>query len=369
MKRYLDVLMDSDRVERPVPHWDALLGADLRQTLARKGILDAAPQATLWPCDGGYTGCPMRVLPTPTDREHPFTASCGAGLHCDDIKLRASDVQQLGSSFERLVAFLRRLFMIEGDAFATPSEIAPRAFRLGVTRTATEARDVVLAIAPVGTSFALLVQSLVASARPTVLLVSSSSRVSADATIGHGPADRVEIVFLDDLLVMRDGDIALARPREVKSTESVSASFARRLDGRGGDVPLSEVDHARALTEESNVDLFVDAVRLRRRKDDPEGYVGSVRGIDGARTAFTLKPKETAALIELVSRRTYCEPRQLRALAGIGHPERIVHRMRRHFDAEPYRFVKTHLGESTKAHTYAFAPDPPLIVLVLAPAT
>lgn len=361
MRRFLELLHRGACPAGLTSHFPARIGRVTFDALVAAGILPRGDPAEWYPCPGGGEECPRRIVENPGDDEHPFVAVPGAGVCCKAVPLREEDLAQHTTSIPNLVRALREVFGLHGG-FDLDDELFPCTVRIGQTGGDGLARDVLLATWPTHSGFEAFLRSRRTNARGTLVLAPARSRwLRADIDALHGPGERVELAFLEDLVEVRDGRLQRRRPappmvREPTTIYGEPPPPFCMLVAHDGRRPIGEEEYRTVVARADGLDLFIDTMT----KVEAGRYRASRRDTQGSSEETALTFQQAHALIELVERRKGLRAAELSALSAYGSPEKQVEAARRAVDVKlgRYQWRALHLlkGDEREANRYLFNP-------------
>jgi hypothetical protein len=375
MRAFLQLLQ---RDREPVLHtamFAELIGGEIFAVLIHAGVLVRSDPADSYPCGGpDGDGCPRRVVENPGNPEHPYIAVCGREPPgCLDVLLTEADLEQTAVSVAGLVRWLRKLFDIQGT-FDLSDTAFPDILTLGQAQWGGINRDVFLAFAPSTPAFPTFLALRKKARQGTLVLASTRRWVPTSLSDLHGPGDRVELLFLEDALKIRDRSIHLdvgePLPNAVREIASPYHSpphpFCRLLD-HNGDRPITQAEYRAIQSQADGRDLFIDMTTTI----DAGRYRAARRNLDGTYEEDALTPNEARLLIALISTQRPMSLLELRAL-GPDHPDKVIERARRKVDVKLSRYnwraIHTLRGDSApESKQYSFNPPEGMSFAVLVP--
>lgn len=369
-------LLQQDR--EPVLHtamFAEQIGGETFDALKRSGVLVRADPADWYPCGGpDGDGCPRRVVENPGNPEHPYIAVCGREPPgCLDVPLTEANLEQTAVSVAGLARWLRELFDIQGT-FELTDTVFPDVLTLGQAQWGGINRDVFLAFAPLNPAFPTFLALRKKASQGTLVLVPTRLWVPTSLSDLHGPGDRVELLFLEDVLENQNGAIRLnlteSLPNAVREIASPCYSpdrpFCRLLD-QNGDRPISESEYRAIKNNADDRDLFIDTTTTIDAGRHPAGR----RDLKGTYKETALTPNEARLLIALISTRKSMSLHELRSL-GPDHPDKVIERARRKVDVKLSRYnwraIHTLRGDGIpESKQYSFNPPAEMSSAVLLP--
>jgi hypothetical protein len=280
---------------------------------------------------------------------------------------------------------VRRLFALEGE-FAPDDAAMPRTLRLGHRRRESGERlDVLLTRAAWDAGFAGMLAERATHPWPTLVLAPTATHLGSDLVARYAGPGRVQLAFLEDVLAVHGGELALAHDVEGRAAPAPQAPFGRALTNEG-ELALAEGAEGltgaaprrpfcRALTNEGERALDRTAYHAWCANEPPpfdllldllhvaHGHpaVAWRRDARGRAERVELTRHEAAALAELIERRAPTEACDLACLraARLHDPVQVVERARRKVDARVSRyrwraFVTS--GGSGPERAFHFAP-------------
>ncbi|MFH0903368.1 MAG: hypothetical protein V2A73_22295 [Pseudomonadota bacterium] len=366
MRRFLELL---HRDRRPVLLTTAfrdLIGADVFAALVAADVLRPAGLATTYPCPRGGDACPRRIVDNPGDPEHPFVAVPGGGMVCcPAVPLRAEELEQHAVFMAGLVRSIRLLFDICGD-FDLDNEVFPCTRRIGTEKRQHgehgEAREVLLCTWTTHGGFTAFLQARQAMRRPTLVLAPVRAHwLRPGVEENHGPGERVELAFLEDVLGIRDGRPCrlerslAAREAVVESYGSRPRPFCEVIDGACKRF-IGEGEYRDLVAQAGDYDLFLDTMT----KAEAGRHPGSRRLGDDAVERVALTNEEAQIVIELVERYAPLRASEIKVLGRFGMPEKRVEAARRAIDIKlgryQWRAIQTLRGDDREAKRFLFNP-------------
>ncbi len=371
MRKFLQLVQESQRPALHAPHFAERVGEDVLGALLAAGVLEPI-EPTWFPCGGPMgPGCPRRVVANPGDANHPHVAVCGQDFPaCETVSLTASDVRRYTTTRSRFARVLRDLLTLEGEA-DLHSLAFPDTVQLGLLRRGHRAAEVFLCLRPATAGFPMFLAALQLRRRSSVVLVPTARGVPVDVAFRHSAGQKVELVFLEDVVVLRDGQLAVEwrddTPPESTDRCAAEVPLCVALTNQGAQ-RLTRVEYEELRSRAETFDLFVDTLLA----GEGGRYLASRR--EGAEVVREgLSAHEAAALIELVEARAPLRPAQIASFrqASIGHPEKVIEALRRKVDTRIGRFewrsLHTLRGDTPDAKLYHFAPPAGLRFVLLRP--
>jgi len=369
MRDFLDLLQQGARPKDLTSKFPAAIGPATFEALVATGILEEGDIADWYPCPGGGDECPRRVVPNPGDAEHPFVAVPGSGVCCKAVPLREEDLATHTTSIPAFVRVLRELLGLDG-VFDLDEELFPCTVRIGQTVGEGLPREVLLATWPSCDGFAAFLRSRRGLPRGTLVLAPVRSRwLSPDLEAQHGPGEKVELAFLEDLLEVRDG--RLRRTQHTIGPGRASAAAQPSpfclLIAHDGRRTLDEAEYRDVVARAEAFDLFVDEMS----KVEAGRCRAGRRGAEGTFCEATLTHQQAQVIVELIERRQGLRAGELAALGFNSNPEKVVETARRAVDERvgryQWRTIQTLRGEDSKAKRYLFHPPEGFRYAVLRP--
>lgn len=248
VEKHGGVVMPSRSVEK-------LASVDARIALGAAKVLAPAPAAATWPCD--VRGCSRDIRANRAGARKALVAVCSqAPAACAHVELGFDDVAQQEIAVDALVAAVCALFDMQADRAALGELRERRA--LGEAREPllvaaalrSGDRDLFWAGTPRDMDLAAFGARRERIKRKTRVLVPTSRNVPLDVASRHAAGEHVEIVALDDLLVLREGKLALADAGEdapnaapVKAKPRVRLGLAAEIGAKmWEDIAITEID-------------------------------------------------------------------------------------------------------------------------------
>jgi hypothetical protein len=316
--------------------------------------------AERYPCEGLHAaGCPRRVQANPGDPSRPFVAVCGrATAACSPLPLTPRERVRLVGSLPSLGRAVRRLFALGGEFVAGDASM-PHTFHLGqAPREGGALLNVLLTRAAWSEGFASMLAERAAHARPTLVLAPTAAHVRSDLIARYAGPGRVRLAFLEDVLTVRGGELALTEAAEGLVALAPQASIGRIVTVEG-ERPLDRAAYdAWCAAEPPPFDLLLDLLHVAHGQP----AVAWRRDAAGHAERIELTRHEAEALAELIERRTPTEARELACLraAGLHDPVRIVERARQKVDVHVSRYAwRAFVTSGGSGHERAFHFAPP----------
>lgn len=185
--------------------------------------------------------------------------------------------------------------------------------------------------------------------------------------------ERVELLFLEDVLLVRGGELVLTRDRW--GSFGVAEPPAPYGDAPGvycealaGDDAehLTESEYRARLATREDQHLFIDMLSAGQGGRHPAGRRNGREVFEET----TLTPNEAAALAELVARRSPLRPTELQSVS-VTHPDKVIEQGRRKVDVRlaryQWRAFHTIRGDTPDAKHYAFQPPDGFRCLIFRP--
>lgn len=373
MRRFLELLHRGACPTELTSRFPDLIGREAFDALVAAGILQRGDPADWYPCPGGGDACPRRVVDNPGDPERPFVAIPGGdGVCCQAVPLRAEQLEQHTTSTPDLVRALRSLLGIEGD-HDLDEELFPCTIRIG--REASSGREVLLSTWPSSPGFGAFLRSRKGHRRGALVLAPARTRwLPSSIEAQHGPGERIELAFLEDLIEVCDGRLERVAAgsgatlvREPQAAYGAEPAAFCLLIGDEGRRPISDGEYREVVAEIEAFDLFVDTMA----KVERGRYRASKRLEDGTHEAGTLSFEQAHAIVELVERRRPMRAAELQALSSYGSPHKQVEAARRVVDVRlgryQWRSIQLLREDDRQANRYVFNPPDGLRFAVLRP--
>jgi hypothetical protein len=324
--------------------WETIVGAAAFEVLERSGIVQEAGEADWYPC-----------LPTCGGRRVVVGAAVGATERlavcsedsCPDARVSRAALTLWEFSPEAFAVTLCDLLDYEPSPFG---EVEHEIFRVGRAEREGLTAQVFLAFCPDAARLASFVAARGIAATPTVFLVASVEDVGHELLGAHGPGQRVEIVPLETVLGVRNGEIvgsagsSAIRMRAVHepSPEDLDATPFCRAFSHEGERLLSRAEYLAVVASAGeHYDHFLDAlepcqvgraVRHRAFHRRPDGSLAEELVRVGWATAV-------AELVEH-ARQERVEAKTLPSLRRSGDAEQLVRRGLQAFDPIPRAVVE-----------------------------
>ena len=369
MKRFLDILTVPRLHRQHRRTWIDALGVPLCNVLLAEGVLERAPAADWYPCEGGGIGCPRAVVPSGL-LDKPFVAVCrhGDGDDCGEVYLAQSDLEQLKVSFSRFVDLVRRRMSIEGGG-ESPIAARERAIHIGDVRRGVLHVDVLIALNPDPASFSVFLAERSHWLRPTIVLVPTAASVSEELRRAYGLGKHAEIRFLEDVLTAHDDGDQKKPSRAAAPPAAPSRAPTCIYIGHDGERTLTAEEYAATVAEApKRLDAFLDGV-TPQRAGRARFFRAGRRAAGGDYEQTRVTDTGVAVLTELIARRddSYVVPHDLEALQACQSADEFFKHARRAIDATPWRLIERRAGSSKDDRAYRFHPRPDVRFAVLLP--
>jgi hypothetical protein len=367
-------LLKRDR--EPTYHTHVLEKEVRREVLGalwHEGILVRADPANDWyPCSGPVgDGCPMRVVPASLGNSRALIAMCGQEEpQCIDVCIDASALEMVTVSIPGLLALLRRVFSIELGALQAPS-LFPGIHHIGTCRSSRQPTEVYLACHPHDVMFPAFLLNRRSANVPSLVLASTGTRLSADLAQQYSiVGDRVELRFLDQLLVLRDNKIVLATETSSMNADLVAAPFSCGLYDHSGSRLIDQKQRLAIVSGEDARDLVVDLTTPVAR-----GYAVYLRTKQG-RVRKRLARDRTAVIAELIVAGRALEAREFKSVSksmSVDGVVRLIQNARKDLEDDvksgryEWQAFHTHAGTGDEPTKYEFRPPPGYRFAVLRP--
>ncbi len=324
--------------------WEALVGARALEVLRRSGVVQEVGEADWYPCVPTCGGRRVVVGDAVGAAERLVVCSEDS---CPDARVSRQALTLWEFSPEAFGATLCDLLDYEPSPF---EEIEHEIFRMGRAERGGLTAQVFVAFCPDATRLRSFVAARGLAAVPTVILVTSVDDVGHELVAAHGPGQRVEIVPLETVLGVREGQIVGAaacsavRMRAVVAPaegEDDPGPFCKAFSHDGERVLSRREYEAMVASAPEHFDHFLDAVEptqvgraLRHRAFHrrPDGSVAE----EAVRVGWAM------AVAELVEhgRRERIEAKSLPSLRRSGDAEQLVRRGLQAFDPIPRAVVE-----------------------------
>jgi hypothetical protein len=339
------------------PEARAAWGDEAVEALERAGVVRRVA-AERYPCEGlQAVGCPRRVRANPGDPKRPFVAVCGRdAAACSPVPLAPRERTQLVASLLDLGRAVRRLLGLEGELAGGDASM-PRTLHLGrAPREAGAPLDVLLTRAAWNAGFAGMLAERAAHARPTLVLAPTATGVRSDLVARYAGPGHMRLAFLEDMLAVRAGKLALAQGAEGLAAPAPRVLICRALTERG-ERALDRTAYDALRATEPPFDLRLDLIHAVHGQP----VVAWRRDAEGHAERVELTRHEAEALAELIERRAPTEARELACLraAGLHDPVRVVERARQKVDVHVSRYAWRAFvtsGGSGQERAFHFAP-------------
>ena len=370
MRAFLDMLQRSPAPALHLPHFRERIGDHAFDALLAAGVLERRGVAEWYPCGGPEgEGCPRRVVENPGDDEHPFAAVCGrCPPACETVLLTEEEVEIVAVSEAGLIRALRLALDAEGE-MEIDGSLFPHTFSLGRTSWGGAHREAFLALRPWDPGIPAFLASRRSARLPSLVLAPTRWRVQARLADEHGPADRVEIVFLEDVLALEGGRLALRAPVPTGVAEPAAAYQAApycMLVDADGARPVDEATYREIAAHADDYDLFLDLLSTT-----VAGRHRACRRNGDAFEEGSLTHQQAGAYAELMERRRPLRAGELAALNTFGSPDKQVEAARRVLDVKltryEWRSSKLLRADDRLAKRYLFQPPEGLRWVLLRP--
>ena len=315
--------------------------------------------ADWYPCGGPHgSGCPRSVRANPGDAKRPFLAVCGrAPAWCLSVPLAPGERDQLVGSMPALAHAVRRLLGLGGELVAGDPSM-PNTLHLGhLPREGGTPVDVLVTRAAWDRGFGGMLIERAAGARPSLVLAPTATYVRPDLVGRYAGPGRVRLAFLEDLLAVRGGELALAEGAEGLAGAAPRGLFCRALTERGERALDRAGYDAWRAAEPPPFDLLLDLIYASHGQP----VAAWRRDAWGRAERVELTRHEAEALAELIERGVPTEARELACLRGAGlhDPVRVVERARQKVDVRASRYAWRAFitsGGSGPGRAFHFAP-------------
>ncbi len=288
-------------------------GHELTDALLRQQVVRSHSPSKWYPCgqEKEWIYCHRDIIPTP-GQAGTYLAVCGhTPPQCTTLPVKAEDLEEYQLSHDGLGRLLRNLMGLEGRFQVTETSQSDTV-ELGSFGPAGDRCDVYLAI---GNSVAALLKELPLLDHRAIVLLPSRARVPREWIVRYVPGSKVVLGFLVDILDFRNGEITLAQTLHRLSQYDSGAPFCCLVDPTGKRI-LSEVQCQDIVLRASSFGFFLDGMNP---KSDGK-FLASCRLDDGSVQTGLLTPRDTMALIQLVTRGSPARASDLPALADLAAP-------------------------------------------------
>jgi hypothetical protein len=205
MKHCLSLFEDSHDCKELSQSFPAAIGEEAFDILRAAGVLEPAGPGDRFPCPGFGNACPRTIVETPHSKRSPFRAVCSdASPACAYEFLTEQQIQTHALNRRAWVALLRRLFGLEG-AIAYDGNHGHGVWQIGTRGNA----DLFLARKPEALALWPFLTARESLAQRTVILVPTRRGIEAALGQRFAHGKHVELAFLEQSLVLRDGNIGV----------------------------------------------------------------------------------------------------------------------------------------------------------------
>ncbi len=360
MRWFLGLLSNGGLPTALTKQFFELVGEKYFSALEKHGIIQTGEPARWYPGPAEDPTTLRRIVENPGDPEYPFVAIPDGDELNESVRLRRDEIALTTTSLLHLLRACQELFGAAGPV-SMDTMLFPHTYSLG---TEADGREVLFssAISDEGFPAFLLARKLLV--RPTLVIVPARTQwMLPGLEPQHGPGDKVEIIFLEDELTLRKGDLArngTRHPPQTPATIATTSSFSpfcTVLTG-GGEQVLSEEGYRRIVDRAGSYALFVDTLVTIRAGRHPGRCVDDSSQLRD----FSLTVHEAGALVELVDRRRALRPAELHCFreAQISNPIKLVEGMRRKVDVKygrgNWRSIHTLPAPLPEAKQFVFNP-------------